>query len=357
MEIKMEEKRVTLKDIAKELKVSLGTVHRAIYNKEGVGEETRRSILAIAEKRGYKVNVVASSLKRSTVKIGVVFPEPVANEKYFFLDVWNGIDSAVNDFKDFNVKVVKATFTGDYTNQIEVMEDFYNNYSNEIDGLITHVWHDTKLNSIINKFADSGIPVVTVTADAPESRRTCFVSPQASKIGLVAGELMSNYITPGGRVIILGGKRESSSHQERVLGFLKAMKENTPETEIIEAYDLNLYYNNNRLHDTLKEYLEKFDDIKGIYSNNARGTILLCKVIKELGKSRRIKAIGSDINKESVEYLKEGILQGIMYQNPYMQAYQAFKVIFNYIIKDEEPPERVYTDINIVLKSNLDSYI
>ena len=48
-------KKVTLKEIAQKTGVSLGTVHRAIYNKSGISEATRKRILEEVERSNYRL--------------------------------------------------------------------------------------------------------------------------------------------------------------------------------------------------------------------------------------------------------------------------------------------------------------
>ena len=52
-------RRVTIKDIAAEAGVSLGTVHLALSDKPGVGAVTRERIRRIAKEMDYHPNTVA----------------------------------------------------------------------------------------------------------------------------------------------------------------------------------------------------------------------------------------------------------------------------------------------------------
>lgn len=69
--------RVTLKDIAKSLGVSVNTVSRALTGKDSVGEDTRARIKAEAERLGYVPNPMARSLVLgSAMTIGLVITNP-----------------------------------------------------------------------------------------------------------------------------------------------------------------------------------------------------------------------------------------------------------------------------------------
>lgn len=64
---------VTLKEIARECKVSPTTVSNILNGKPKVGEETRQRVLKTVEKMGYRPNYIAQGLrKRRTRMIGII---------------------------------------------------------------------------------------------------------------------------------------------------------------------------------------------------------------------------------------------------------------------------------------------
>ncbi len=71
----MEERNLTIGDIAQELGVSKTTVSRAISGKGRIGEQTRKRVLDYIEERHYSPNVVAKGLAQNkTFNLGMVLP-------------------------------------------------------------------------------------------------------------------------------------------------------------------------------------------------------------------------------------------------------------------------------------------
>ena len=69
-------KHVTIKDIARELCISVSTVSRALTDDKNIRRETREAVLREAERLGYRRNPVAMNLKMGrTNTIGVIVPE------------------------------------------------------------------------------------------------------------------------------------------------------------------------------------------------------------------------------------------------------------------------------------------
>jgi LacI family transcriptional regulator len=88
-------KKITLKQIARELDVSISTVSKSLRNSLEIGEETRLKVQAFAKFYHYKPNNIALSLKnRKTKTIGIIIPEIV---HYFFSTVINGIEQIANE--------------------------------------------------------------------------------------------------------------------------------------------------------------------------------------------------------------------------------------------------------------------
>ncbi|MFI3269290.1 MAG: LacI family DNA-binding transcriptional regulator [Rikenellaceae bacterium] len=71
-------KRVTIKDIAEHLTISVSTVSRALTDDKNIRRETKEQVLEAAHKLGYKPNPVATNLKFGrTNTVGVIVPEMV----------------------------------------------------------------------------------------------------------------------------------------------------------------------------------------------------------------------------------------------------------------------------------------
>ncbi len=88
-------RKITLKQIAKELDVSISTVSKSLRNSLEIGEETRLKVQAFAKFYHYKPNNIALSLKnRKTKTIGIIIPEIV---HHFFSTVINGIEQVANE--------------------------------------------------------------------------------------------------------------------------------------------------------------------------------------------------------------------------------------------------------------------
>ena len=95
-------RKVTLKQIAKELDVSISTVSKSLKNSPEISEDTRLKVQAFAKLYNYKPNNIALSLKNKKTKtIGIIIPEIV---HHFFATVISGIEQVANE-QGYNVIV------------------------------------------------------------------------------------------------------------------------------------------------------------------------------------------------------------------------------------------------------------
>lgn len=92
--------KATLKQIAKELNVSVSTVSKALNDSSEISEQTKTRIKEYAKLKNYKPNVIGLNLKnRKTKTIGVIIPNILDS---FFAKVFSGIEK-VADAKGYNV--------------------------------------------------------------------------------------------------------------------------------------------------------------------------------------------------------------------------------------------------------------
>lgn len=95
-------RKITLKDIARELEVSISTVSKALKNSEEISRDTKEKVQAFAKLYNYRPNNIALSLKNKRTKnIGVVIPDIV---HHFFTTVFRGIEKYANE-NGYNVIV------------------------------------------------------------------------------------------------------------------------------------------------------------------------------------------------------------------------------------------------------------
>jgi len=147
--------KATLKQIAKELNVSVSTVSKALSNSPEISEPTKIKIQEFAKLKNYKPNNVAINLKnRSTKTIGVIIPN-ILNP--FFAKVFSGIEKMANE-KGYNV--ITCISNESLKKEIHTMDMLSNG---TIDGFILSISEETQKEQEFKHFKEiisEGIPIV-----------------------------------------------------------------------------------------------------------------------------------------------------------------------------------------------------
>jgi LacI family transcriptional regulator len=295
---------------------------------------------------GYETNQVARSLaRRHQLKIGCVFPA----EYRFYPDIEAGINAAAEELLDHNVQViVKKTGKlrdGQEAGSIAKLLDI------GIHALAVCPGHRSQINETINQLMEAGIPVVTIATDAPESRRLTCVSTDSFNNGQIAGDLMVNLLNYKGKVAVLTGFADVTDHEEKVRGFLDAIASNGGE---IEVDVLETREDADRAYRLVKDCAAKGCD--GIYINTATATVGGAAALRDTGKYREVKLVGTDLLRDGIPFIEEGVLRAVIFQDPFMQGYRAIKILFDVLTNGTRYGPTNFVRPSIVTKHNIHYY-
>jgi LacI family transcriptional regulator len=224
----------TERDIAEALGLSIGTVDRALHDRPGINAATRRRVLEMAEKLGYKPNLAARYLKsQKQFVLAVNLPRGVAS---FFDAVREGIREAATQF-EMTARVEFRSYARLGHGDAELFEDAIHDGAS---GLIIAPGNPEEMRPLIRHAAERKIPVVCVATDAPETERLTAVSADPYTNGAMAAELLSRFRPPGRRAAVVTGCLQTIDHAEKLRGFretLACLGGPLEVAHVIEAHD------------------------------------------------------------------------------------------------------------------------
>ena len=147
--------KATLKQIAKELNVSVSTVSKALNDSPEISEQTKIKIKEYAKLKNYKPNVIGLNLKnRKTKTIGVIIPN-ILNS--FFAKVFSGIEK-VADENGYNV--IMCISNESLEKEAHTLEMLSNG---TIDGFVLSISEEAQKQHEYNHFKEiisEGTPIV-----------------------------------------------------------------------------------------------------------------------------------------------------------------------------------------------------
>ncbi len=211
----MKKHRVSLKDLANELGVSMATVSRALRNSHEVSEEMRRRVQELAKELNYRPNPFAQSLRREVpLQIGVVVPNLVT---HYYAAVLDGIEEYA---LEQGYSVISANSHENHEREKTVVDNFI---SMHVSGIIACLAQDTVDYSHFVEIHDMGIPLVFFA-------RTCLSELFSSVVanGSEAAQQATQHLIDTGsrRIAFIGGPNHLDMVIRRKHGYLEALREN-----------------------------------------------------------------------------------------------------------------------------------
>lgn len=209
-----EKRKVTLKDIAKDLNLSPSTVSRALNGYPSLSEDTIQMVKEYAEKHNYVPNTMAVNFRKNRTSIlGMIVPQIV---HHFFSTTISG---AMETAKKHGYSILLAQSYDLLKDEILASQYLL---GMGVDGLLISVSNETKEADHLQAFVDEGKPVVqfdkvTDLLPGPKIEVDDFQG---------AYQAVTHLIRQGYRKIAhLSGRMEVKNAHERFLGYKKALED------------------------------------------------------------------------------------------------------------------------------------
>ena len=272
----MENRNITIKEIARLAGVSKGTISKVINNRPGVGEETRRKVLDLIEHLDYHPSSVAQALANNrTSNIGLIIPHEAGhslNGSY-----WSSLITSITQRAaqaKYNIMLFTPRFEGE-------LEEMYESVlrSKKVDGLI--IGAELMEKRTMSRLLLTNLPFVLIGKN-PEFQHY-FVDID----NYLAAKSMTQHMIRHGfqRVGFIGGPREFYYNLEREKGYRDALTEKGLDGQSVgvEEYTTELIYAG------IDQLIRVFPDVDSIFI--AVGGDFMFDALT------RIKARGMDIDK------------------------------------------------------------
>lgn len=336
---------VGIKDIARELGVSIGTVDRALNGKPDISAATRARVLDLAKRLGYTPNLAARYLQsRKPVRISVHLPRRIA---LFWDALRDGIREAAAPFAPaLHVDYRSYPRLGD--GDIPLLEEAI---ADGTDGLIIAPGNPTALAPHLREAARRNIPVVCVVTDAPDSPRLLSVSADPFTVGAVAGELLGRFTPATGQVGFFTGWLATQDHADKLRGFVSSLSAASPGLSIgpiIEAHD-----DEREAHQRARAVLRAHPHLKGLYVSTVNSMPVL-RAAEEEGRLDGLTVITTDLFPELVEWIRAGKVAATVYQRPLTQGRAALQALYQFLQRRETITDSQRVVPYVVMRSNVD---
>lgn len=329
---------VTIKEIARQLHISVSTVSRALQNNPRIGLKTREAVQALAGQLKYSPNAAALNFRSGKSGIiGVVLPEIKEN---FFSEAINGIETVV-----LNQKYLVALYQShdSFEREKQILSALA---ANRVEGLLISAAKESQSFQHIQDLIDQRIPVVLFDRIPP--------GIQTHQVGCdVKGGSYeaTKWLAAQGfkRIALLNGPQTLVACDDRYEGYITALQEYGLPIEncLIKRVDLTP-------EDTTKKMTQL------LVSNPRPDAVLTFNDYVALDAMRVCRTHGVVINRD-ISFASFSNLPMNMYleqpplvsveQHPYQIGEKAAEILLRIIKSGAEPAADAYE--NIVITSQL----
>ncbi len=205
-------RRVTAKEVAAKLGLSMMTVSRVMNNRADVDEDTRRKVLETAQKLGYIPNHIAQSLVlRKTNTIGVVVPEITHS---FFPEAIRGIEGVTYAAGYHLILTHSAEDAKRETDAILTLA------SKRVDGILISTAQSVEDYGLYKRVIRLGVPVVFFDRCVHGIGASCVTIDDEESARRITEHLINHGYR---RIAHLSGPHEQSIASARLNGFKRAL--------------------------------------------------------------------------------------------------------------------------------------
>lgn len=341
----------TVKDIARDAGVSIGTVDRVLHGRGRFAAATAGRVRAAMERLGYRPNVFARQLsRRHAFRFGVLLPDPRQDNGYWRLAL-AGVDQARADLQSYPVEI--ACYPFDRYRPDTFRRQFQRLRDDGCDGMVCAPVLTAAARELFAAPANR-LPCAFFDADVPGAPRLFFAGQDALAAGRLCGRLMSLLTLPGARILVVRPGRDSVHITRRVDGFA-AFLDGTRAIRELEWDESGSAAGQYRRLDRLLNAEAR--EAAGIFVPDAAGhhaARFLERHYFPAVPPARTAVVAYDLTPANRAALNRGTIDFLIHQNPARQARECLRALFRMLVLQEKNgPDTLMLPIDVVSRENL----
>jgi len=225
--------------------------------------------------------------------------------------------------------------------QIGMFEDAI---AKKVDGILLAPCDSEALVRLVEIATKLGIVVMTFDTDINKTTdRISFIATDNYAAGKLAGQNAGKLLGGKGKMGVLGHLAGTMDTRERVGGFVDAIKQGFPGIKLLET----VYGDGDpqKSLDKARDMMTAHPDLAAFYATYEGGAIGLALAVEQKKKVGKVKIIGFDSSEQEIDYLKKGVIQGFVVQNPFQIGYLGVKTMYEHLAGIKQAPARIDTGV------------
>jgi LacI family transcriptional regulator len=230
---------ITIYDVAREANVSMATVSRVVNGNPNVKPVTRKKVLEVIERLGYRPNAVARGLaSKKTTTVGVVIPDISSP---FFAELARGIEDIATMYK---YNIILSSSDQNKEKELHLLNTML---GKQVDGIVFMGGNITEEH--VDEFKKSPVPIVLAgSIESSESVPTVNIDYEQATFDAVQAMAEKGHKKIA---FVVGPLHEPINTEKKLSGYKRALE------EAGFAYEEDLVVEGDYTYDSGIEALEK----------------------------------------------------------------------------------------------------
>jgi len=221
--------------------------------------------------------------------------------------------------------------------------------ASKVDGIMTQGLSDKQFSPLIDRVVANGIPVITVDTDSEKSNRIAYIGTDNYHSGYLAGKALIHDTKGNINVAIITGNFYANHQIQRVKGFREAVKKEK-RIHIVATEESQI----SRIRAAEKAYqiLQNHPEVNAFFGTSALDAIGIANVVELKKKQNDIYIIGFDTLPETLTFIRKGVIQATVAQQPYEMGYGSVQMMVE-LKERKKIPSVVHTSTSIMRVEDL----
>ncbi|HOW84795.1 MAG TPA: substrate-binding domain-containing protein [Candidatus Aminicenantes bacterium] len=197
------------------------------------------------------------------------------------------------------------------------------------------------------------LPCVFFDSFLPGVPHLTSIGQDSFQSGVLSARLMKMLVAAPGHVAIIKVLPKDFHIDDRVRGFQAYCRRCPGLTS--EIYEIERNGNLAAGARIVRRIFARHPDLVGIFVSNA-STHRAAACVQSGGCGGKVHIIGYDLIDENVRWLREGVIDFLISQQPERQGYEGIYTLYRHVVLKEPVPKKVTMQIDIITSENVDFY-
>lgn len=285
--------------------------------------------------------------KEGALRIAVV---PKAIGFSFWEQVRLGAECAASKRDQVKLHWDGVTSESDVSGQQSLLQNLL---AQSPDGLVYAATDAKALAEVTRTALNNGTTVANIDSGTkPQPKKVPVFATDNVAAARRGTDFLAEKLGGRGQVALIEFQPGTSTNTTRVKGFQQGMRAN-PGLRLVARQSSDSSYN--RALQVTQDILTAHPGLDGIYAANEPSALGAAEAVRQAGKAGDIAIVGWDTSKGEIQALRDGVITGLIAQNPFKMGYASVSATVEKLRGDPAAFTDTDTGSKLITRENVDS--